>query len=237
MQIKPLFIVILLFAFSNPYAQEITIGIKGGINYNNIGELYHYGPESGGGVNANPAVDTYYTADKEMGTQFGAFIMIAFGKVFIRPEINFTSLKNNYSLELKMSNWTATRLDFPILLGYKIYKPVSIYAGPVFSKISTMELEGVEYPIVFKESALNLQAGILFDFGRFGFDFRYEYGLKPIEAQEIDMFATKYGTNRGRLLEYNPSQIQLSIHINLFKINAEGGNNLRTGWRGKGCPN
>jgi len=42
MQVKPLFIVILLTSFSFVSAQEYTFGVKGGINFNNIGELYQY---------------------------------------------------------------------------------------------------------------------------------------------------------------------------------------------------
>ena len=238
MQIKPLFIVILLTSFSVVSAQEYTFGLKGGINFNNIGELYHYGPESGGGINANPAIDTYYKADKEMGIQFGAFAMVAFDKFFIRPEVNYVSSKNSYPLALKTSHWTSTKIDIPLILGYKIYEPISLYAGPVFSNISTMELEGVESPILFEKSAINLNAGILVEYGRFGFDLRYEYGLKPVVEQEINIFATTYGTNRGRLLEYNPSQIQLSVHINILKINGDdGGHRIKSGWRGgnRGC--
>jgi len=232
MKIKPLFIIILLTSFSFMHAQEYTFGIKGGINFNSIGELYHYG--SWAGNNPTPIDDFYYTADKEMGTHFGAFGMIALDKFFIRPEINFMSLKNSYPLAKKISHWTSKKIDIPILLGYKIFEPVSIYAGPVFSTISSMELEGVEYPIVFKESALNLNAGILVDFRRFGIDLRYEYGLKPIEAQEVDIVRATYGTNRGRLLEYNPSQIIISVHINIIRINAsDRGHRIKSGWRCK----
>jgi hypothetical protein len=103
--------------------------------------------------------------------------------------------------------------------------------------ISSMELEGVESLIVFKKSAINLNAGILVEFGRFGIDLRYEYGLKPIEEQEVNIVATTYGTNRGRLLEYNPSQIQLSVHINILNINGERRNSKKGAWRGGGCLN
>ncbi len=240
MQIKPLFIVILLISFSFVHAQEYTFGVKGGINFNNIGELDHYGLFRGGGINADPSTDVIYTADKEMGFQFGAFAMIAFDKFFIRPEINFVSSKNSYPLKGKTSHWTSKKIDIPLLFGYKIYKPVSIYVGPSFSTISSMKLEGVESPILFEKSATNLNAGILVDFGRFGLDLRYEYGLKSIEEQRVDIVATTYGTNVAHLLEYNPSQIQLSVHINILKINADDrGHKIKSGWRGgnRGCLN
>ncbi|MDO9138042.1 MAG: outer membrane beta-barrel protein [Lutibacter sp.] len=242
MKVKPLFIVILLTSFSFVSAQEYTFGVKGGINFNNIGELYHYGLESGGGVNANPSVDTYYTADKEMGTQFGAFAMIAFDKFFIRPEINFMSLKNSYPL-IKTANWTLKKIDIPILFGYKIYKPVSLYAGPSFSSISEMKLEGIQenlIPFTYKISSTAINAGLLVEVGRFGIDLRYQYGITKVLEQEVDIDAGNYGTNRGRLMEYNPSQIQLSVHINILKFNAaDKGPRIKSGWRGssRGCLN
>ena len=240
MQIKPLFIVILLTSFTIAHAQEYTFGVKGGINFNNIGELDHYGLLRGGGINADPSTDVIYTADKEMGFQFGAFAMITFDKFFVRPEVIYVSSKNSYPLEGKTSHWTSKKIEVPLLFGYKIYKPVSLYVGPSFSTISSMELEGVESPILFEKSAMNLNAGILVDFGRFGFDLRYEYGLKPVEDQRVDIVASTYGTNVAHLLEYNPSQIQLSIHFNIIKMNGnDGGHRIRSGWRGsnRGCAN
>ena len=71
--------------------------------------MYHYGLESGGGINTNLDIDTYYTADKEMGTHFGVFAINCFDKFFIRPEIDFRSLKNNYPLALKTANWTSKK--------------------------------------------------------------------------------------------------------------------------------
>lgn len=242
MQIKPLFIIILLISFSFVHAQEYTFGVKGGINFNNIGELYHYGNASGLGTNVTPNDDTVFSAEKEMGTQIGLFFMIDFDKFFIRPEVNYVSSKNNYPLALKTANWTSTKIDVPLLFGYKIYKPVSLYAGPSFSSISDMKLDAVEqgsnYPYVYKKSSTSINAGILAEFGRFGIDLRYQYGITKVEELRVDINGDIYGTNIANLLEYNPSQIQLSIHINLIKINGnDGGHSIKSGWRGKGCPN
>lgn len=241
MQIKPLFIVILLISFSSVNAQEYTFGVKGGINFNNIGELYHYGDWAG--ANPTPVNDFYYVADKEMGTQLGAFAMIAFNKFFIRPEVIYVSLKNSYPLALKTSYWTSNKLDIPVLLGYKIFQPVSLYAGPSFNSISEMKLEGNQEnlrPFTYKKSSTAINAGLLVDIGRFGFDLRYQYDITKVEALEIDIDRGAYGTNRGRLLEYNPSQIILSVHINIIKINShDRGHIIKSNWRGgkKGCQN
>jgi hypothetical protein len=241
MQIKPLFIVILLIYFSPVYAQEYTFGLKGGINFNNIGELYHYGNNSGLGINVTPNDDTVFSAEKEMGFQFGAFAMIAFDKFFIRPEVIYVSSKNNYPLAFETANWTSTKIDIPLLLGYKVYDPVSLYAGPSFSSISDMKLEGVEqgsnYPYVYKKSSTSINAGILAEFGRFGIDLRYQYGITKVEELRVDINRSIYGTNIADLLEYNPSQIQISVHINILRINGERRNSKKGGWRGGGCLN
>lgn len=149
------------------HAQEYVFGVKGGINFNNIGELYHYGNTSGLGTNVTPNDDTMFSAEKEMGTQLGLFFMIDFDNFFIRPEVNYVSSKNNYPLAFKTANWTSTKIDVPILFGYKIYGPVSLYLGPSFSSISDIELEGVEqgsnYPYVYKKSSTSINAGIMAD--------------------------------------------------------------------------
>jgi hypothetical protein len=67
MKVKPLFIVILLISFSFVNAQEYSFGLKGGINYNNIGELYHYGNASGLGTSVTPNDDTVFFGRKRNG--------------------------------------------------------------------------------------------------------------------------------------------------------------------------
>lgn len=241
MKVKPLFIVILLISFSFTQAQEYTFGVKGGINFNNIGELYHYGNASGLGTSVTPNADTVFPAEKELGFQFGAFVMIAFDKFFIRPEVIYVSSKNNYPLAFRTAYWTSTKIDIPLLLGYKIYAPVSIYAGPSFSSISDMKLEGVQqvssYPYVYKNSSTSLNAGILAEFGRFGVDLRYQYGITKVEELRVDIDRGTYGTNIADLLEYNPSQIQLSVHINILSINGDRKHSKKGTWRGSGCLN
>lgn len=241
MQIKPLFIVMLLITFSSANAQEYTFGVKGGINFNNIGELYHYGNASGLGTSVTPNEDTVFPAEKEMGFQIGAFAMIAFDKFFIRPEVVYVSSKNNYPLAFETAYWTSTKIDIPILVGYKIYEPVSLYVGPSFSSISDMKLEGVEqgssYPYVYKNSSTSINAGILAEFGRFGVDLRYQYGITKVEELRVNIDRGVYGTNIADLLEYNPSQIQLSVHINILSINGDRKHSKKGAWRGSGCLN
>jgi len=230
----PLFLVILLINLFSLNAQELKFGIKAGLNYNNIGKLYHIGTANGGGIGVIPSEDKNYNSKQELSYHFGTFLNISFKKIFLRPEINFTTLKKSYPLSQKTSYWNSTKLDIPILLGFQINNTFSIYSGPVFSKISTMKLDGVQYPILFKKSKINLHAGVLVNFGRFGIDARYEYGMAPTKFQRIDIIRAIYGTNVAHLLEYNHSQIIISIQIALFKINTNERHKIdNKSWRGK----
>ena len=227
---KSLLLVVLLTIYSFANSQEISIGLKGGVNYYSNRDIQ--GTGSG-------YTNDVFAADKEMGTQYGAFLDIGLGKIFIRPEVLFTSLKNTYAFPTKTANWSATRMDIPIMLGVHIYGPVSVVAGPVFSSVSDFEMEGLDSyspSILYEKNELNLQAGILVEFGRFGLDLRYEYGLKKVELQERLDFThgfNGYGINLADLHEYNPSQIILSVHIGILRFSTtnERKNRSRSDWR------
>lgn len=218
---QPLILVLLLTLCSSANSQEYAIGIKGGLNYYNIGDLN----SRGGSIQAGKP-DEIFTPNNEMGTQFGAFLNVAFGKLYIRPEINFVSNKNNYDFPLKTSRWTASKINVPLLVGYKIYDPISIYVGPSFSFFSEMNLEGAnnstgESPINYSKNTSNLMFGIQVEFKRFGVDLRYELGLKETEEELQNIHNSAFGTNLTDVYSYKPSQISLSLNIFLFRTDGD----------------
>jgi len=232
---KILIIALLLVGFPST-AQKIVFGVKGGINWNSIGTLYHLGTSSGGGSNVTPAGDFIYEADQTMGTQFGGFVMFEWKRLFLRPELNFSTRKNEYPLALNTSYWEQQSTDISILAGVRVWKPVKIYAGPSFNSISEMTMTGPETPILYEGSATNIQAGLMVDFKWFGVDLRYEYGLQTIPEQRVDILRSAYGTNVAYLQEYNQSTIYLTAHINIFRIYpGQGGGKPKTKWRNKNC--
>jgi hypothetical protein len=236
MKIKTNFTLFFLLFFSLVYSQEFKFGIKGGVNYNLIGTLFHNGEQNGGGANLTPPDDTNYAANKDMGYQAGFFINAKFDSFFLKSEINYTKLKNNYALAKETSYWESTRFDIPLLFGLNLSEPFSIYAGPVLNSISDTKLDGVETPFQFKKTATSISAGVLIDFRRFGIDIRYQYNISKTEEQRINIVRAKYGTNIAHMLEYNQSQILISAHINLITINAnEKGHRIKSNWRGKPC--
>mgnify|MGYP000344541168 CR=1 FL=1 len=218
-----LHLLFILLSINAVSAQDFTFGIKGGLNFNSIGELYHYGPRGGNGV--IPSEDTYYTADKASSYHFGGYLKLNFDYFYFSPEVVYTSLTSNYELALETSEWTQSNIDIGLFFGYRVFGPVAVYLGPSISMINDRQLEGNEEkastPWTYEKTNLGVGAGLTFQYNRFGIDARYVYGMTKVEHVEIDMVRAKYGTNRGAMLEYNPSQFIISATIDLFSFGGE----------------
>ena len=231
MKKQPLFIVILLFTFSLVNAQEFSIGVKGGVNYNYIGDFKSVGSNASLGS---------FSAENELGYQFGIFVDIDYERFFIQPEVNYVSLKNSYAFPKKPAKWAAQQIDVPILFGYKVYYPIAIYAGPVFNFISDMTMEGMKNstlyadPFTYNTSSVGISAGILLKFNTVSIDFRYQYAVTAVEKQRIVMIKNYngYGVDIGDLEAYNPSQIMVNIQVKLFTVNSnERYRRSKSDWR------
>jgi len=202
------------------YSQEFTVGVKGGINYSYIGDILSFG-----GSYQQGAPNITYSPDNEIGTQFGGFINVEFGKFFVRPELLFTKFKNSYDFPRNTNHWYSKRIDIPVLLGYQVFKPISLYVGPVINSTSELTLD-TEVPITFDKRDVNIAGGILVDFGRFGFDLRYEKSTTDELQQRTDFNygstgSPPYGINRADMLPYKLGVISLSAHINIFSTDKD----------------
>jgi hypothetical protein len=218
---------ILMFCSLIGSAQEYTFGLKAGVNYNQIGDLF-----SIGGSIETGTPNVVYTPGSEMGSQFGALFMLRFDRFFIQPEILYNQVKASYDLPLKVSNWEARSIDVPLLFGYMVYDPVSVYFGPTFSSISEMEMDGIQSDFTYAESSMSVNLGMLFEFYRFGLDVRYQFGLTKVEEQRIDMIKSSYGTNLADLLDYNPGKFMVSLHVYVFRIfGGQENRRSRSDWR------
>lgn len=230
---KNIFSNIILLLFTTVlFSQDFSVGLFGGVNYNSIGTLYHIGEY--GGANVVPKDDYYYDSNKELGSQFGVFFKIKFNNIYIQPEFSYASLKNNYPLAFKTSYWKSTEYNFPIFFGYNFKNILSFYIGPSFSFISDTTLDGVEYPITYKNTSTYLGAGLNFSFRFIALDIRYLYGLNTVEKQRVDIVRAIYGTNVAYLQEYNPSRIVLNAYITIFDTSARKRKKLSNSkWRRK----
>lgn len=206
---------LVLFNLAN--AQEYTFGARGGINQYTIGNLYQRP------YNGDPGIS--HTPKKNLGYQFGGFINVKLGKFFIQPEVNYVKSKNHYNLPKKTSYWNTSKMDIPVLLGFEIAKPVSVYIGPDFNFYNATTLDGVQVTSYsdggpdLDKSTVNINFGIKVSFGKFGLDLRYEAGQQKTQEELLDIIYSQYGTNLADLKSYAPHILSLSLYIDLISTN------------------
>ena len=220
MKLVLLFFSLILYSYS--YAQDYTIGVRGGLNYFSIGDI-----NSRGGSIEIGKPDELFTPNKEMGTQFGVFFNVLFGKVYLQPELNYVSSKNNYSFPLKTSAWKTSKIDIPLLVGYKIVEPVSIYLGPSLNIYNETILDGVQVTPYsdggpdLEKTTFHINIGVMAKYGRFGLDLRYEIGLEETKEELLDIIKSDYGANLVDLRSYTPSILSLSLTIDIISTNSD----------------
>lgn len=188
---KNLLIVLVVLTSLGALAQDGSgFGIKAGLNYGTTGDLR----QDGQTIVDNP--------DAKIGYHAGFFGKIDLKSIYIRPELFYTRLNEEYNgVDAQVD-----KLDAPVLLGVYIFKPVSIFAGPSFQYILNTDLEDVDLDDVQEEFTIGLQAGIAVDLGNIGLDVRYERGFKENEAQFTQI--GQVGT-----LDTRPEQITFAISV------------------------
>lgn len=218
MTLKNLAALFALLCISFSSAQEYAIGVRGGFNNYSIGDI-----NSRGGSIAAGRPDELFSPKKNMGYQLGAYLNVSFGKFFVRPELNYLSAKNTYEFPDQDSKWTSSKIELPLLAGYEIFKPVSIYVGPLFNFHGDTELEGVQVTSFsdggpdLEKSTVNLAFGVMVKWKRFGLDLRYEMGTAETEEELLDIIRSTYGVNLADLRSYKPNVISLSLFVDLFR--------------------
>lgn len=219
------------FSFSTR-AQEYSFGIKGGINY-------AFGGEVVGKASTVNGEDVYntdtYNPESKIGFHGGVFFQLKFGRFFIRPEAIYSSVTTTFSFVHIESDLTVEKISIPVLLGYNVWGPIDVYAGPAYQNIINATMENTKDPIIVQNSPIAAQAGVKFNFGRFELDFRYDKGLASKEVYEIDVErdrvnpVDKTGVN---VADFDGRLDQFLVSLS-FKIGDSEKNSGRR--RGRGC--
>lgn len=223
---KSLFLFILgLFSFSFINAQEFSFGIKGGGNY-----------VMGGQITGNSSNGLYYDgtveADSQFGFHGGAFFEVRFNKFLLRPEFIYSTMETEFMFPGPPnsggvpSTYAVDKISVPLLIGYNVWGPIDVYAGPAYTNILDSSLEGTEPPdqeIIAQNTPLSVMAGIKAGFGRFELDIRYDRTLSSAEVQEIDIVNSDYGINRATFDDARLNQILVSLSFKIFDSAANPG--------------
>ncbi|MBW8201802.1 PorT family protein [Flagellimonas marinaquae] len=174
-------------------------GVKAGLSYNKNGDLISSVGQGG--------EDIVEGAEGKTGYHFGFWGKLDFPKIYLRPELVYSKTKSSYDVAGSSQDYDVSKLDLPVLLGYKLIGPLHIFAGPAFQYTLKNDLEDLEVEDVENDFTVGLNAGVGVNLGRLGLDVRYERGFSKNEAEIIDI-------PDGRV-DTRPSQIIFAASLKL----------------------
>jgi hypothetical protein len=184
----------LLMAMSLTAQVDSGLGITAGLNYGSTGDLR----ENGQDIIDNP--------DEKIGYHVGVYWKIDLPFLYLRPELKYTQLSNEY----RGDQFDLQKIDMPLLIGTNIAGPLHVFAGPSLQYIVDTKLEGTSLSDVQNEWSVGAQFGVGVNLGNLGIDVRYERGFTDNEVDFIRNNIAAQGT-----LDTRPEQIILAISLNL----------------------
>ena len=202
---KSLLIAVFALIGLTAFAQKDSgFGIKAGLNYNQNGDLSFKQVQSAG-------EDLIAGSDGKVGYHVGFYGKLDMPKIYIRPELIYTKTKSSYNVDGGTNDYDVSKLDLPVLLGYKLIGPLHIFAGPAFQYTLSNDLEDVELADVKNDFTIGAHFGVGVTLGNIGLDVRYERGFSKNEAEIIgDNIADISGRVDSR-----PSQIIFGLSLKL----------------------
>lgn len=204
---KTLLLAVFALVSITAFAQSGSgFGIKGGLNYNQNGNLSFKQVQATG-------EDIIAGSDGKIGYHIGFYGKFDFPKLYIRPEVIYTKTKSEYSSSSVNSEYDISKLDVPVLLGYKFIGPLHIFAGPAFQYTLKNDLKDLEVEDVKNDFSVGLQMGIGVNIGKLGIDVRYERGFSDNEANFIGENIT--GSDISGKVDARPSQIIIGASLKL----------------------
>ena len=182
------FALISLTAFSQT---DSGFGIKAGLNYNQNGDLNFRQVQTAG-------EDLIAGSDGKVGFHVGIFGKLDLPKIYLKPELVFTSTKSSYDIDGGTKD-------------YEIIGPLHIFAGPAFQYTLKNDLEDVELDDVKNDFTVGAHFGVGVNLGNIGLDVRYERGFTENEAEII---GGNFANIEGRV-DSRPSQIIFGLSLKM----------------------
>lgn len=178
---------LILFLLLNTtlYSQG-NLGINFGLNDDSFGSI----------ENISSTIDNYDLDLKNAtGFQFGVYTEIDLITFYIRPELNFIFSKANQGSALLTGNATedilkhnlkSSEIQVPIIFGYNILGPLSIFGGPSFKYNLKTSSDIFNLEDIKDKYILSLLLGTRIKMRSLGIDLRYERGLNNGELKIIN---------------------------------------------------
>ena len=175
---------------------QFEFGVKGGLNYDSLGD-----------VDYDDISATDLSAGSKTGYHIGAYGKIDLLLFYLRPEIQFTKINSGFDgKDIGLS-----KIEAPILLGYKILGPLSVFAGPSFQYILGVKGKGISIIDVEENVTVGLQIGTRISFGRFGLGARYERGFTDNDVKILGV----NGVDVDGRIDLRPNQFIVSASYEL----------------------
>ena len=219
---KLIFITILtIYSISINAQLDINYGLKTGLNYNSYGSLSIYFYET-----ITPS--RIAQSERDFGFHVGMYAQLNITKLYIRPELLFSKTKSTYNYPVlggfsTTAEFKLSMYEIPVLVGFRIIKPISLYIGPTFQHIIDYEFQyGVDnkFPSevdlnLENDFVLGLNVGVALQLRKFGFDLRYSRGLS--ENFAVD-FSRIPADGWGYSIDTKSDQIIFSFSYQINKI-------------------
>ncbi len=174
----------LLLLFSTTVIGQGSLGVSFGLNDDNFGSI----------TDLQNKIENYNLDIKNStGFHFGVFSEIDLITFFIRPELNLifsksknaSAIQSNNLIQIADHSYKSTDIQMPIIFGYKVLGPVSVFGGPSF-KYSLSNSSNFDLDEIKDKYSVGLLLGTRFKIKSISLGFRYERGLNQKEIKIIN---------------------------------------------------
>ena len=208
---KRLFALVITVLIALPAFTQFNFGIKAGVNSTSL--------TMNDIVSVTSGTKTYTIEDvsgMNYGFHGGVFGRISISKLFIQPELLFSTSSTEYKVT-DVLNTTVdevkqkfNKIDIPVMVGVK-FGPARLNAGPVgtFNITTPKELiDDPDFEAIYGRMSFGYQAGLGLDILKLlTIDVRYEGSLKKYQTKIENAAGTSFN------LDDRPSALLLSIGI------------------------
>jgi hypothetical protein len=197
MSIKSLQSLTLIAFLSTSLLQaQFEFGVKAGLNYDSLGD-----------VNYTDISTTQLSAGSKTGFHVGVYGKLDLLLFYLRPELQFTKINSG----IQNTDIGLSKIEAPILLGYKALGPLSVFAGPSFQYILDENIED-KLTDIEENFTVGLQIGTHLSLGRFGLGIRYERGFTDNDILILGINGVPIDGNR---IDARPNQFIVSASYEL----------------------
>jgi hypothetical protein len=140
---KLLILILSVGVIQSAVAQEIAIGIKGGLNFANI----------------NPSQSLGTTYNSRTGYHFGAFTLFKLSKIGIQPEVLFSKQGTKYTVSTQNVDANFDYINIPVILKIYLAAGLNLQVGPQIGFVSGGDIKTTVSGVTNTQSAKDFVKG------------------------------------------------------------------------------